>query len=257
VPTNPGWGGAPAYATSSAQNAIANQAALAKLGYKTDVPGTPANPSAPFSDFIPLGGQSAWGSPQDYQQAITSQWDYGAAAEAARNQELADQAAQRAAIGRYATDYGGDLSGLVGEGLIGSDVAAAGAANPSSFMAQLTRALGQGQARDVGDLNARGTLDSGAYGIAQSNRLRDFQTQGAAGLTTLRGQIGDVISGNASRAEQRAAQMRSTTSDIAARLSQDPAYQPRAAVASETAVWNGQVYVTKSGKRYDINGRPV
>src|SRR6185436_4833898 len=96
-PTNPGWGGAPAFATSAPANALANQQYLAKnYGYQGDVPGTVANPSAPFNDFIQLGGQAGWGSPEDYQQAITSQWDYGAAAEAAENQRRADEAAQRA-----------------------------------------------------------------------------------------------------------------------------------------------------------------
>lgn len=242
-PTNAGWGGA----------TQAND--MSQYGY--NVPGTPVAPSAPMSDFWATQEIAPWGSPQDYQGAVESQWDYGAAAEAARNQQLADEAAQKSAIGTAAVNYGGDLSGLASEGLIGSDVAAQAAANPTSFMSQLQTALGQGQARDVGDLAARGTLDSGAYGIANANRLRDFQNQSASGMTGLRGQINDIRSGNAQRAQQRAESLRQTFGNVASRLAQDPAYQPRAGQASETAHWDGSFYVTQSGRRFDINGRPV
>lgn len=150
----------------------------------------------------------AWGSDEDYRNALLGQWDYAAAENAMRQGDIADEAAINAAIGR-------------------------GQADRARFMADLTTALGRSNIGDLSRLAARGAADSGALAAVGQVRQEAFQRESTASAQDLADRIAEWRTGLTNRKADRQARFLDTAGGIMARIAADPRYQPREAVWSD------------------------
>ena len=143
---------------------------------------TAAQRKAPFRPqrIVDTGG-GAMASPEDlvvggetyipdYQGALAAMM--GGYEGAVRAADVADEADYRGMVDAWAVGHGGDLSGLVGQGLISQDVANKAAQNEFSTMKEFGRQLEKGTAGGQANLLARGALSSGALPVLQASCRR-------------------------------------------------------------------------------------
>ena len=215
-PTNPGWG------------AATNANDMSGFGY--DVPGTAANPSAPYVDqpVVPRTVVTAPAQPgkwitQDYSQWIPTDWEVTGAEASGKEKQSAAEAQFQLALRRAFIDYGGDVDKLDQKyrSYIDDPTIEAAKANKFSQTAQNLAAMTKGLANQRARLGARGLTFSGANTEAtrralEARELADYSAgrtftggaeQGLSDLTTVGQQIRDAIANaRASAAARLAAQ---------------------------------------------------
>jgi hypothetical protein len=214
---------------------------LGKLGY------TPP-PRAPGDINIP--GYKAPG------MDIGGDWEYQAALGDINAADAADAAAARENINALAVSWGGDLSQLLGEGMIDKGAADAAKSNQFSQMAELGRQLSQGTGRAQAQLASRGILSSGALPGVEGELNRQYQQETNTGLLDLMGKVRGIRSSQAQGAAERRAGLAGVRSSVANRLAADPMYQ---SIPDQQAFWDPQfqAYVDDWGRRYNRQGQQI
>jgi hypothetical protein len=183
---------------------------------------------------------------------IESDWEMQAALADIAGANRADEIGATAAIEALATQWGGDLSGLVKAGKISQKTAEAAKANEFSTMSQLGRHLSQGLGQGYNQLAARGIISSGAMPGLTGELNRQYQQETTTGLQGLMGEIAGIRNRQASAAAERRGNLQGVRSSIANRLAQLPEFQQTPAMK---AFWDAEVgaYVDDWGRRYDRN----
>jgi hypothetical protein len=195
---------------------------------------------------IPGAGRSL--TPAD----IEADWEYQSALADINPLDLIDEGKAASDIGTLATQFGGDLSGLVAAGLISQETADAAKANQFSTMANLGRELQTGTSKGVYGLAARGILNSGGLPALAAQLNQGYQQATTQGSQQLQAQIGDIRSGVTRAKAERRLGLGTLKGQIAQRLSQQPQYQ---VTPEMKATWNPKLnaYVDPWGRKFGVN----
>ena len=185
---------------------------------------------------------------------ILGDWEYQGAAADVGALDLGEEATATGDIANLATQFGGDLSGLVAQGLISPETAAAAEGNQFSTMAQLGRELRQGTSRGAYQLAARGLLNSGALPGLQQQLNTGYQEATTRGLGELTRGIGDIRTGLTGRKAERRLGLKGLEGTVGQRLAQQPQYQY---TPKMTARWSRkqQAYVDPWGRKFNAKGQ--
>jgi hypothetical protein len=221
------------FGTPSAATALGNQQYLANnFGYKGDVPGTPANPSAPTylqpdgsysttpTNVVTTPATAGHWNTTDWASMIPGDWEVSDAEAQGNKMQGEAEAAFQKSLRQAFIDYGGDSSKL-GDYSKYIDAPTIEAAQSNKFsqvaqnLAQMTKSLRQQRAtlaaRGMGSSGANTEATRQALAAKEQNDytgLRSFlggADQGTAGLAQTRQTIADKIAAARSSAAARLA----------------------------------------------------
>jgi len=192
----------------------------------------------------------------DIRSGVESDWELAAAMRDIAAANAADAAQTKQSIESLAVQWGGDLSGLVKQGLISQKTADMAAANQFSSMGELGRALKTGSENAVYRAAARGGGSSGMIPAATTGLNRQYQKETTTGLQGVMSQIQGWKLQQAQAAAERQQQLMGVRAGIAARLSQDPRYQ---STPGMEAFYNAEEggWVDDIGRVFDQQGRRI
>lgn len=188
----------------------------------------------------------------DYSNLIDTDPEYLAALTEENETNAMQQAMTAEQIKSLAVGFGGDLSGLLSQGLIDQATVDKAKANEFSTMKELGRGLERGTTQGDYDLAARGILSSGALPALRGALNEDYQRQTTAATNDLLGRVTGAKNQLAQGIAQRRGMRNQARASVANRLAQQAMSQSRAATRAK---WNPKLgaYEAPDGRLYDRN----
>ena len=241
--TDPSWD--PYTKTYDPMSTLAGQTGPGGKLNIEDLYGLGVNPGSQF-----IAGKSG----KDIRSGVEGDWELAAAMRDIAAANAADQAAAQESIEALAVGWGGDLSGLVQQGLIGQATADTAAKNQFSTMAELGRALKTQSENAVYRAAGRGGASSGMIPAATTGLNRQYQKESTTGLQGVMSQIRGWKAQQAQAAAERQGGLMGVRAGIAARLSGNPEYQ---STPGMEAFWNAEEggWVDDWGRVFDRDGK--
>lgn len=189
----------------------------------------------------------------DYIGNVEGDWEYTSALADMNEANRMQDASTREAIQQLAIGFGGDLSSLIGRGLIDQNTVDLAGRNEFSTMKELGRALDRGNARTVSSMAARGGLGSGAETALRSQLNENYQRQSTAALNALTAQVSGAQNALAQGVASRQMGLNQVKANVANRLYQQAMSQAR---PGTRAKWNPDLnaYEAPDGRLYNANG---